>query len=844
MKRLLCILLAAVMVCGILTACSNGGDSSVATADPDVLTFDMTEVTATHQVTIDGNAALTADATLYEGLGFISANNSSRLLLDYKAENPEAYNELLEYVFGEDGMAVSLIKIEMGSDADSSSGTEPAVKRSADEPADVTRGAGYQLAADALKINPDLEIDMLYWGIPAWVNSAEDKYAALYQWYKETIDALYDTYGIKVTYVTATQNEKFIDTAWIKYLANALENETDERYDYGEIQIVAGESVSSWAIANQLVKDEELIDCVDVMTAHYTSWTTENVLTMRDEYGKKVWFSEGSSPMSNAEETYMYDGTGSGMSDLNGMLDIATRITQAFAEGMTMYEFQPAVSAYYSGVTYFPKQLITANEPWSGEYTFDTGFYMCLHFSQFIKKGWQMIEGACYGDGVAGGDGHAIVDSTYNYITYRDSETGDYSIVIVNNSPETIAYEFTVSNLEKAAEKVNVWQTKGPDEGEDYYSDFFKRIGSVVPEETENGITYTVVAEPYSMLTVSTLEVEEKEYTDRSEDGATLTYDYTDDFEYSDYPEAYLSSRGYAPRYTTDQGGAFEVTSTDMGNVLRQVIITEIKPKEWGYTGDPTTNFGDDSWRDYTFSADVLLDAGEGSYAGIGVRYILADNNQSGYWLRMGADGVCDLMKNNTSVAQYVIEGFDSSVWHKISVTAVGGTVTCSVDDVQIIEYTEEGSFINSGRAALYSSYNNNCFDNVLVTAADGADYIERIDNFNSCIAYSDGSNVEDGNGWYFNTMCSYKNFERTLASGSKSDSFTFTYNGGDFALIANGEGIISITIDGGETENVNISCDNNREAVYASAALAEGEHTVTVKIFSGTMSLDAIEIM
>ena len=39
----------------------------------------------------------------------------------------------------------------MGSDINSSSGTEPAVKRTPDEPADVTRGAGYQLAADANK---------------------------------------------------------------------------------------------------------------------------------------------------------------------------------------------------------------------------------------------------------------------------------------------------------------------------------------------------------------------------------------------------------------------------------------------------------------------------------------------------------------------------------------------------------------------------------------------------------------------------------------------------------------------------------------------------------------------
>lgn len=116
-------------------------------------------------------------------MGYISANNSSRLLLDYKDENPEAYWEILNYIFGSDGLNVGLFKLEMGADVDSSSGTEPAVKRSVEEAADVTRGAGYQLAADAVKVNPDLQIDMLYWGMPSWVDEPEnitDKYAARY----------------------------------------------------------------------------------------------------------------------------------------------------------------------------------------------------------------------------------------------------------------------------------------------------------------------------------------------------------------------------------------------------------------------------------------------------------------------------------------------------------------------------------------------------------------------------------------------------------------------------------------------------------------------------------------
>lgn len=123
----------------------------------------------------------------------VSANNSSRLLIDYKAENPDAYRELMDYIFGSEGIGINHLKLEMGADVNSSSGTEPSVKRTEEEKADVTRGAGFQLAADAKAVNPDLTLDMLYWGLPKWVDEAEDKYAARYKWYKETLDAAYET---------------------------------------------------------------------------------------------------------------------------------------------------------------------------------------------------------------------------------------------------------------------------------------------------------------------------------------------------------------------------------------------------------------------------------------------------------------------------------------------------------------------------------------------------------------------------------------------------------------------------------------------------------------------------
>ncbi len=808
------------------------------------LVYDTSDANQSTSFTVDGDLALTDENTLYDGLGIISANNSSRLLLDYKSENPEIYQELLEYIFGEDGMGLSLIKIEMGADIDSSSGTEPAVKRSEDEEADVTRGAGYQLAADALEINPDLEVDMLYWGIPNWVATAEDSNEAFYQWYKQTIDALYDTYGIKVTYITVGQNEHSVDTELVKYVRNALDNETDARYDYSEIKIVAGEGVETWKIARKMLEDEELMDAIDVVSAHYTSWTDEYVLQLQSEYGKKVWFSEGSSPMSYSTSTYNYDGTGSGISGINGMLDIATRITTAMANGMTMYEFQPAVAAYYDGVTYFPKQLITANSPWSGGYSLDTGFYMALHFSQFIKSGWMYVDGARYGDGVAGGDGHAVVDSTFNYLTLVDENKENCSIVLINNSAETIGYTISLENLSLTSTNFNVWETRGPEDGEDYYTNFFKRLGYIDGSEG----TVEIVLQPYSMVTLSTLEVEEVEY--ESVEMTALELPYEDDFEYSDYDDDYLASRGNAPRYTTDQTGAFEVEETEDGNVLMQQISPSIKPTAWGGSADPTTNLGDDTWSNYRVTIDVHFadDPEEDekvNYVGLGARYNLADSYTSGYWIKLYEDGNVELIKDSTVLDTAYIDGLDTGVWHSLSLTVVENTISASVDGEEIFSYEDTENVVISGRVALYSYLQKNYYDNLKVEAVDGYDiYITRADGLDSEFTYSEGSNEDTGSGWYHNTMSSYKNYNRTLSTGYEGATVEFTFTGSCFALIGGGdECTITIEIDGEIVEDsYYIDSSKLRKAAYANYSLEEGEHTVKITVNSGELDVDAVE--
>ena len=818
LKRISALVISAAIMCAGTNAVyaeNNGGGDTV-------------------NIKVDGSTANTNENFLYRGQGMISCNGSSRLLIDYKEKSPESYNQILQYMYGKDGLKFTHFKVEMGSDVNTSSGTEPTTMRYEDEKADVTRGAGFQLAADIKKINPDVTLDMLWWSEPRWVTDAKDVYAARYKWYKQTLDAAYETYGLVFDYVSANRNERTVDNDWIIYLSKALKSEKDCPYDYSKIKIVAADENTTWKIAHDMLKNEELRDAVDVIGTHYTSYADKDAKKLAEEYGKELWFSEGSSPMTYAQSVYRYDEGNSGLTGLNGVFDVANRMITMVSGGyMTLYEYQPAVAGYYDGVTYCQKQLINANTPWNGYYTLDSGYFMNLHFSQFMDKGWSFIFDACYSDAKAGGDGHALVDAKYSYIT-ACSNSGDYSTIITNTTSEPITYNFEVTNLAKADNEVYVWETRGPDEGQEYNANYFKKISTVTPE---NG-KYSVTIKPYSMITLSTLNISEPEFdVPQESDNKLLSLPYTDDFGYSD---EFLASRGNAPLYTTDEGGAFEVTDKDGEKVLMQKITAAIKAEEWGGTPKPTTNFGDDRWYNYSVSADVLTD-GEESYAGIGLRYSLADSGKSGYSVTLNENGTWILFGDKRKIDTGEINGFDASKWHNIKISALYNDITVYVDDSKITEFKAENAGYGSGRAALYSSYNNCCFDNVKVEATDTVHpYVNKYDNFDAIFTYS-------SDGWEHNTMDSFKNYKRTISTGAEGAYLTVDFEGTGIILtgVQKGDMVVSIDVDG-KTVNKEyaVSKISNRQSFLLINGLEQGKHTLKLTVVSGSCSVDAAQVL
>ncbi|MBO1515285.1 S-layer protein [Metabacillus bambusae] len=601
------------------------------------------EITKT--ITIDGNNI--DKYNRFKGYGTVTANNTSRLMLDYKEEHSEKYWEIMNQLFNkETGAGLTHVKVELGGDVNSSSGTEPATMRYADEPANVLRGAGFQFAADAKSINPDITTEILRWGEPrfTWNGAEKNEYENRYQWYKKTIDAVYEEYGFKLDYIGISQNERAQNNGrneleWLKYFTSKIKEESNYDSDYKDIKLVAADGYrDTKTISRTLLDHPDLIDEIDVISSHY-GLTGSNELTQlqnkliaEGKKPKEVWVSEGIAPMINARYRENMEPNYNGLGGKAGIIDVTSRIISVYSWtgagsnplNAVSFDFQPSVAAFYEGSSYNPKHLISAYDPWSGFYEVDGGLQGVRHVMNFVgyddhntpeNERWMYVKDATFSDGNFFDGGVDVDTSTHNYLTLKDPETDDYTTVFANNTKQTRKYKINTKNLNgKENAPIYVWETRGADKGQSYDANWFKNVNKIIPKDGE----YEVEVKPYSIVTITTLdkesEIEDFEYqsqpVDLSKD-TIMPLPYKDDFEYDKYSvdekgRDYVDRRGGTPRYTTDQTGAFEVVKkatkqqssgsavrTDLhipdakahGNMLQQKIIHDIIGADWAVWG-------------------------------------------------------------------------------------------------------------------------------------------------------------------------------------------------------------------------------------------------------------------
>ncbi|MFR4394160.1 MAG: hypothetical protein ACLT29_07740, partial [Ruminococcus callidus] len=195
-----------------------------------------------------------------------------------------------------------------------------------------------------------------------------------------------------------------------------------------------------------------------------------------------------------------------------------------------------------------------------------------------------------------------------------------------------------------------------------------------------------------------------------------LALPYTENLQYT---KEEIAVRGCAPRYMTDQGGAFELVETEDGFAICQKITPQIIPTNWRFRGTPLplTCFGDDKWRSYSMEAEVKLsNLEEHNFAGIGIRYnstvTCEFTSMCGYSGRLYGDGSWKLMDMESVAAEGITQHIDPKQWNKLKLVVLGNAIFFFINGNFLAKYTPQ-CMINSGRASLCSEYAWNMFRNI-----------------------------------------------------------------------------------------------------------------------------------
>lgn len=188
--------------------------------------------------------------------------------------------------------------------------------------------------------------------------------------------------------------------------------------------------------------------------------------------------------------------------------------------------------------------------------------------------------------------------------------------------------------------------------------------------------------------------------------------------------------------------------------------------------------------------------------------------------------------------------------WHNIAIQVAGDTVTAYLDQVELASYTDPNPKL-SGRVQLASGFYHTRFDNLKVERVDGYTpyYAEQLDNLEMTdlaevpgmkLVYEGNWAHENGKGMYV--------YQRSLSTSQGAGAvlkYTFTGTGLDILGPNDGSAKLEAVVDG-ETLVVSGAAGVAKELyqTFTLRGLKYGEHTVQLKVLSGTLTVDSVAVI
>jgi hypothetical protein len=525
---------------------------------------------------------------VFQGIGAISGGGgNSRLLIDYPAGERA---QILDYLFSPHfGASLQMLKLEIGGGGFSSDGSEPSVEAVKGQ---LDCGAGYEfwLARQALARNPAIRLYGLQWSAPAWVRGGQGGL-----WSRADVGYVVDWLrcarqnGLAVSYVGGW-NEHYQGTpaqqAWFVDLRAAL-----DAAGFASTQVIAADQAAqgveragrigydpqlAWeTVADDMVTDPAFGRSVSVLGVHdicglpttgYSCVVAAQARTLAARTGKPLWESElGATPATGTNPA------------LPGPGGLARALNDAYSQGgITGILVWPLIDALPPDLPHENRGLVEADFPWDGAYEVTPLTWVIAQTTQFTAAGWRYAAGA---DGDLPGGG--------SYDTYLGPGHSAWSLV-AQTSVATATQQVTVHVTGGLpARVVHVWATnlRGPGQ--------FVQRGDIIPHQ---GV-FAALLRPGYIYTFTTTTGQSRA------DGHAPPVPRAGPMpvRYTATPDSAAMADMLAPIE-----GSFEYVH----GVLTQT--TAGKPVEWEYLGRspaPYAIVGQNTWRDYTVSARVVLPA-------------------------------------------------------------------------------------------------------------------------------------------------------------------------------------------------------------------------------------------
>ncbi|MCX5070228.1 ricin-type beta-trefoil lectin domain protein [Micromonospora lupini] len=640
-----------------------------------------TPAQAATSITINGSSG----GRTFDGVGAVSGGGgNSRLLMDY----PEPQRgQILDYLFKPGyGAALQILKVEIGGDTNSTSGSEPSHSHFRGD-LNCDRGYEWWIMEQAKARNPNIKLVGLAWGAPGWIGNGNFMSQDSIDYHLSWLGCARQ-HNLTIDYLTAAQNERRYDANWTISLRSALNNN-----GYGNVKLIFGDDYpGSWNPANVAVNNAALRNAIDVIGGHYpcgylAAQSTCTVSANATATGETLWNSEGGSQDYN-----------------DGAKPLARGINRGYLDGkMTAYINWNLIGATTPNIPWATVGLMLANQPWSGWYAVGKNTWTLAHTTQFTAPGWKYLDSS---SGYIGG-----VRNNGSYVSLKSTNNSDYTTVIETmdaTAAQTLNLTVT-GGLSTSA--VHVWSTNLNSSNT---AEHFVRGADITP----SGGAYSLTVQPGRIYTITTTTGAGKG-TATSPSQGQLGLPYSDTF------ESY--SAGKLAKYLQDNQGAFETATCGGGRTgmcLRQA--SPMAPITWKTLADPSTYGGNLNWNNYTVSADVMLEkSGYVQLEGrVGSQTLDPVSAQNAYFLRVTDGGAWSILRNSTSnqlttLRSGSVAALGTNRWHTLALGFSGSTITATVDGATVGTATD--SAYSAGLVGLGTSQGQTAqFDNLNVVAGSG----------------------------------------------------------------------------------------------------------------------------